>query len=67
MAAMLPLLSLLEQGGKFGQCIKHATALRGLPAGPPRNPLAPLSESEQDALANVIDKMNSDIGTIQAE
>ena len=67
MAAMLPLMSLLEQGGKFGQCIKHATALRGLPAGPPRNPLAPLNESEQDALAQVIEKMNADIASIQAK
>ena len=66
MAAMLPLMSVLEQGGKFGQCIKHATALRGLPAGPPRNPLAPLNESEQAALAEVIQKMNSDIAAIQA-
>lgn len=66
MAAMLSLMSLLEQGGKFGQCIKHATALRGLPAGPPRNPLAPLNESEQAALANVINKMNDDIAAIQA-
>jgi 4-hydroxy-tetrahydrodipicolinate synthase len=66
MAAMLPLMSVLEQGGKFGQCIKHATALRGLPAGPPRNPLAPLNESEQAALANVINKMNDDIAAIQA-
>ena len=67
MAAMLPLMSLLEQGGKFGQCIKHATALRGLPAGPPRNPLAPLNESEEDALAQVIEKMNADIASIQAK
>ena len=66
MAAMLPLMSVLEQGGKFGQCIKHATALRGLPAGPPRNPLAPLNESEQTALAEVIQKMNNDIAAIQA-
>ena len=65
MAAMLPLMSVLEQGGKFGQCIKHATALRGLPAGPPRNPLAPLNESEQAALAEVIQKMNNDITVIQ--
>ena len=65
MAAMLPLMSVLEQGGKFGQCIKHATALRGLPAGPPRNPLAPLNESEQAALAEVIQKMNNDIAAIQ--
>jgi len=66
MAAMLPLMSVLEQGGKFGQCIKHATALRGLPAGPPRNPIAPLNESEQAALAEVIQKMNNDIAAIQA-
>ena len=66
MAAMLPLMSVLEQGGKFGQCIKHATALRGLPAGPPRNPLAPLNESEQAVLAEVIQKMNNDIAAIQA-
>ena len=66
MAAMLPLMSVLEQGGKFGQCIKHATALRGLPAGPPRNPLAPLNESEQAALAEVIQQMNNDIAAIQA-
>ena len=66
MAAMLPLMSVLEQGGKVGQCIKHATALRGLPAGPPRNPLAPLNESEQAALAEVIQKMNNDIAAIQA-
>ena len=66
MAAMLPLMSVLEQGGKFGQCIKHATALRGLPAGPPRNPLAPLNESEQATLAEVIQKMNNDIAAIQA-
>ena len=66
MAAMLPLMSVLEQGGKFGQCIKHATALRGLPAGPPRNPLAPLNESERAVLAEVIQKMNNDIAAIQA-
>ena len=66
MAAMLPLMSLLEQGGKFGQCIKHSTALRGIPAGPPRSPLAPLEESEKSALAKVIETMNTEIAAIQA-
>ena len=66
MAAMLPLMSLLEQGGKFGQCIKHATALRGMPAGPPRNPLAPLEDSEKSALAKVIETMDAEIAAIQA-
>ncbi|MBT6070330.1 MAG: dihydrodipicolinate synthase family protein [Proteobacteria bacterium] len=66
MAAMLPLMSLLEQGGKFGQCIKHATALRGIPAGPPRSPLAPLDDSEKLALAKVIETMDAEITAIQA-
>ena len=66
MAAMLPLMSLLEQGGKFGQCIKHATALRGMPAGPPRSPLAPLDDSEKSALAKVIETMDAEIAAIQA-
>jgi len=66
MAAMLPLMSLLEQGGKFGQCIKHATALRGMPAGPPRSPLAPLEDSEKSALAKVIETMDAEIAAIQA-
>ncbi len=66
MAAMLPLMSLLEQGGKFGQCIKHATALRGMPAGPPRSPLAPLDDSEKSALAKVIETMDSKVAAIQA-
>lgn len=66
MAAMLPLMSLLEQGGKFGQCIKHATALRGMPAGPPRSPLAPLDDSEKSALAKVIETMDAKVAAIQA-
>jgi len=37
MSAMLPLMRVLEQGGKFVQNIKHGLSLRGIPAGPPRN------------------------------
>ncbi|MEL7348574.1 MAG: dihydrodipicolinate synthase family protein, partial [Pseudomonadota bacterium] len=36
MSAMLPLMRVLEQGGKFVQCIRHGMALRGLPVGPVR-------------------------------
>ncbi len=40
MSAMLPLMRVLEQGGKFVQCIKHGLTLRGINAGPPRRPHA---------------------------
>lgn len=54
MTAMMPLMSILEQGGKFVQCIKHAMRVRGIDAGPPRLPLQPLSEPEKDELEKVI-------------
>jgi len=45
MEAMMPLMVLLEQGGKFVQCVKHACRLDGLPAGETvRRPLRPLDE-----------------------
>ncbi len=47
MMAMLPLMSVLEQGGKFVQCIKHGLTMRGIPAGPPRKPLQPLCVADR--------------------
>ncbi len=59
MSAMLPLMRVLEQGGKFVQCIKHGLALRGIDAGPPRKPLQPLNKDEKRQLAEVIRTMNA--------
>ena len=58
MSAMLPLMAVLEQGGKFVQCIKHGLTMRGIAAGPPRRPLQPLNKDEKRALAEVISTMN---------
>jgi len=44
MKAMLPLMTVLERGGKFIQCVKYACELDGLPAGPVRLPLRPLKK-----------------------
>ena len=67
MLAMLPLLRVLEQGGKFVQCIKHGLTLNGIDCGPPRKPLQPLNEDDKSELAQVIQDMNSDIQMIKAE
>ena len=61
MSAMLPLMSVLEQGGKFVQCIKHGLTLRGIDAGPPRKPLQPLNKDDKRQLAEVIATMNTTI------
>ena len=65
MSAMLPLMSVLEQGGKFVQCIKHGITLRGIPAGPPRRPLQPLNKDDKRALEQVIRVMNTTIEQIE--
>jgi len=41
--------------------------LRDLPAGPPRKPLSPLNNADQNALAQVIREMDSKISAIVAE
>ncbi len=67
MTAMLPLMSVLEQGGKFVQCIKHGLSLRGIPVGPPRKPLQPLNKDDKRALEQVVKVMNTTIENIEKE
>lgn len=67
MSAMLPLMRVLEQGGKFVQCIKHGLSLRGIDAGPPRKPLQPLGKDDKRELAEVIRTMNTTIASITGQ
>ncbi len=66
MSAMLPLMRVLEQGGKFIQCIKHGVTMRGIAAGPPRKPLQPLNKDDKRELEEVIRTMNAAIKAIEA-
>ena len=65
MSAMLPLMRVLEQGGKFIQCIKYGLTLRGIEAGPPRKPLQPLNKDDKRELAEVIRTMDRAIKAIE--
>ncbi len=65
MSAMLPLMRVLEQGGKFIQCIKHGMTLRGIDAGPPRKPLQPLNKDDRRELEEVIRTMTRTISAIE--
>ncbi len=67
MSAMMPLMRVLEQGGKFVQCIKYGLTLRGLPVGPPRYPLRPLNKDEKRELAMTLEVMDRAVATISAE
>lgn len=67
MSAMMPLMRVLERGGKFIQCIKHGVTIRGIPAGPPLRPLHPLNKDDKRALEQVIRTMDTAIARITGE
>ena len=65
MSAMMPLMRVLEQGGKFIQCIKHGVELSGLSAGPMRPPLKGLNTEEKRELEQVIRTLKTTIAAIR--
>ena len=44
MMALLPVMTVLERGGKFAQCVKYGCELQGLPGGTVRQPLRPMKK-----------------------
>nr|WP_114350215.1 dihydrodipicolinate synthase family protein [Paracoccus lutimaris] len=64
MSAMLPLMAVLEQGGKFIQCVKHGVETTGLRAGPLRPPLKGLNKDEKRALEQVIRTLKTTVTAI---
>jgi 4-hydroxy-tetrahydrodipicolinate synthase len=64
MSAMLPLMRVLEQGGKFIQCIKHGVEVTGISAGPMRPPLKGLNKEEKRELEQVIATLKTSVAAI---
>ncbi len=67
MSALLPLMAMLEQGGKFVQCIKYGVTLRGIECGPPRRPLQPLNKDDKRQMAEIIRTLNAALANIEGE
>lgn len=67
MSAMMPLMRILEQGGKFIQCVKHGVTLNGIAAGGLRPPLTGLTPEAKRALEQVIRVARTTIARIQSE
>ena len=65
MSAMMPLMRVLEQGGKFVQCIKYGMTGRGIDCGPPRRPMQPLNKDEKREFDEVVRTMNAAIAAIE--
>jgi 4-hydroxy-tetrahydrodipicolinate synthase len=67
MSAMMPLMEVLEQGGKFIQSVKYGVTLDGRVAGEVRKPLRGLNEDEKQAMAQVVITLKATIEGIEAE
>ncbi|SLN09506.1 4-hydroxy-tetrahydrodipicolinate synthase [Roseovarius gaetbuli] len=67
MSALLPLMRVLEQGGKFIQTIKHGVTMTGIDAGVMRAPLKGLNKDDKRALEQVTRVLKSTIASIMAE
>ena len=65
MSAMMPLMRVLEQGGKFVQCIKYGMTGRGVDCRPPRRPMMPLNKDENREFDEVVRTMNAAIAAIE--
>ena len=67
MSAMLPLMRVLEQGGKFIQTIKYGVDMTGISTGPMRPPLKGLNKDDKRALEQVVGVLKRTIAQIEAE
>ncbi|MFD0858498.1 dihydrodipicolinate synthase family protein [Roseovarius aquimarinus] len=67
MSAMLPLMRVLEQGGKFIQTIKHGVTMNGIDCQVVRPPLKPLNKDDKRALEQVVRVLRTTIAEIRAE
>ena len=54
MAALMPLMTFLEQSGKFVQCVKFGAQLQGLSTGPVRLPMQALTDEMQSQIKAVV-------------
>lgn len=54
MSAFMPLMSALEQGGKFLQCVKLGCEQQGRPGGVVRPPLLPMDDTLKQEISKVI-------------
>ena len=67
MSAMMPLMRVLEQGGKFVQTIKYGVTFQGIDTGAIRPPLKGLNKDDKRSLEQVVRVLKKTIADIQAE
>lgn len=64
MSALMPLMAILEQGGKFIQSIKYGCELQGRPGGVARAPMLPMDETLKQELTEVVSSTRETLNSI---
>ncbi|TIT81898.1 MAG: hypothetical protein E5W59_30705 [Mesorhizobium sp.] len=59
MKTMMPLIYLLENGGKYNQYVKYGASLAGIPIGDVRAPLIGLSDAERSDFRKLYEDLKS--------
>ena len=67
MKALLPVMTVLERGGKFVQCVKYGCELDGLPGGAVRLPLRPMKKELKRELRDAILVARASVARILAD
>ena len=67
MAAFLPLMNVLEQGGKFISSVKFACQLQGLSAATVRPPMLPLSAEQAREMELIVSNTRIQVNSILDE
>lgn len=67
MKALLPVMTVLERGGKFAQCVKYGCEMLGLPAGTVRLPLRPMKKELKRQMRDAVLTARRTIQAILAE
>jgi len=65
MMAMLPLMDVLEQGGKFIQCVKYGLERKGVQTGGVRSPLKGLDKDERRRMDRVVDVLETTVAGLR--
>lgn len=67
MSAMMPLMRVLEQGGKFIQSVKYGVTIDGRVGGEMRKPLRGLNKDDKRAMDQVVRTLKTAVAAVVAE
>ncbi|MEE8536209.1 MAG: dihydrodipicolinate synthase family protein [Kiloniellales bacterium] len=65
MMALMPVMTVLERGGKFAQCVKYGCELQGLPGGAVRQPLRPMEDELKRQMREALTAARAAVQRIQ--